>query len=57
MRTESETNLIITVTAKELEVILAASKIEDEFISDYIKDTIMLEAMRTVKRHEQEETK
>jgi len=52
-----KTNLILTVLHKELETIQKAAKIEDEYIEDYVKNIILAESMRIVKRHEQEEKK
>ena len=57
MRTKTQTNLILTVSLKEFNMILEAANIEDEFIEDYIKDTILLDAMKIVKRKEQEKNK
>ena len=57
MRKENETNLILTVSLKEFNMILEAANTEDEFIEDYIKDTILLDAMKIVKRKEQENNK
>ena len=56
MRTENETNLILTVSLNEFNMILEAANIEDEFIEDYMKDTILREAMIIVKKKEQEKT-
>ena len=57
MRTENETNLILTVSLNEFNMILEAANIEDQFIEDYMKDTILREAMITVKKQEQEDNK
>ena len=57
MRTENETNLILTVSLNEFNMILEAANIEDQFIEDYIKDTILVDAMKIVKRKEQEDKK
>jgi len=52
-----KTNLILPVSRKELETILKAANIEDEHMEDYVKNTILRETMRTVKRHEQKDDK
>ena len=57
MRTETQTNLILTVSLNEFNVILEAANIEDEFIEDYMKDTILVDEMKIVKRKEQEDNK
>jgi len=52
-----KTNLILTVSHKELETILKAAKIEDEHMEDYAKNMILIESMRIIKRHEQKDNK
>ncbi len=54
---KTETNLILTVSRKELETILKAANIEDEYMEDYVKNTILRTAMITIKKNEQEEEK
>jgi len=49
-----KTNLILTVSRKELETILKAAGIEDEYMEDYVRTIILRESMRIIKKAEKD---